>query len=228
MMTREYRVPRRRGGGPGRAPTTSDRPAGTGRTPARLIAVVADRARPTVRQAYGPAQAGLLGYETGPGSGLALPTGVLIQVCDPDTGQPRYDDNIGQVVVNLAATGRTPRALRHRRPVRPDPRRRRLAAADRCPRPGRRNQQGTRRLPAPEAGGGAGPRTRRDRTPLRHRPNRPQRQPAMRNRHRPSLGPASIAACTRTDPRTPAVVRRSGLRTHPAGRPDDRRPSDWS
>lgn len=57
MMTREYRVPRRRGGGPGRAPTTSDRPPGTGRTPARLIAVVADRARPTVRQAYGTAQA---------------------------------------------------------------------------------------------------------------------------------------------------------------------------
>jgi phenylacetate-CoA ligase len=56
---------------------------------------------PTVLQAYGTAEAGLLGYETGPGSGLALPEGVLIQVCDPDTGQPCFDDNIGQVVVTL-------------------------------------------------------------------------------------------------------------------------------
>lgn len=56
---------------------------------------------PTVHEAYGTAEAGLLGYETGPGSGLALPAGVLIQVCNPDTGQPRFDDNIGQVVVTL-------------------------------------------------------------------------------------------------------------------------------
>jgi phenylacetate-CoA ligase len=56
---------------------------------------------PTVHQAYGTAEAGLLGYETGPGSGLALPAGVLIQVCDLGTGQPRFDDTIGQVVVTL-------------------------------------------------------------------------------------------------------------------------------
>jgi phenylacetate-CoA ligase len=56
---------------------------------------------PTVRQAYGTAEAGLLGYETEPGSGLALPAGVLIQVCDPGTGQPRFDDTVGQVVVTL-------------------------------------------------------------------------------------------------------------------------------
>ncbi|MCW6005739.1 AMP-binding protein [Micromonospora sp. CPCC 205371] len=56
---------------------------------------------PTVRQAYGTAEAGLLGYETGPGSGLALPAGVLIQICDLGTGQPRFDDTIGQVVVTL-------------------------------------------------------------------------------------------------------------------------------
>ncbi|HEX6685668.1 MAG TPA: AMP-binding protein [Candidatus Limnocylindrales bacterium] len=56
---------------------------------------------PTVRQAYGTAEAGLLGYETGPGSGLALPAGVLIQVCDLGTGQPHVDDTIGQVVVTL-------------------------------------------------------------------------------------------------------------------------------
>ncbi|GAA0923145.1 phenylacetate--CoA ligase family protein [Virgisporangium aurantiacum] len=56
---------------------------------------------PTVHQAYGTAEAGLLGYETAPGSGLALPAGVLIQICDLGTGQPHFDDTIGQVVVTL-------------------------------------------------------------------------------------------------------------------------------
>jgi phenylacetate-CoA ligase len=56
---------------------------------------------PTVLQAYGTAEVGLLGYETAPGSGLAVGRGVLVQVCDLGTGQPRYDDGIGQVVVTL-------------------------------------------------------------------------------------------------------------------------------
>ena len=56
---------------------------------------------PTVHQAYGTAEAGLLGYETRPGSGLALPAGVLIQICDLGTGQPHFDDTVGQVVVTL-------------------------------------------------------------------------------------------------------------------------------
>jgi phenylacetate-CoA ligase len=56
---------------------------------------------PTVLQAYGTAEVGLLGYETAPGSGLVVGRGVLVQVCDPGTGQPRYDDGIGQVVVTL-------------------------------------------------------------------------------------------------------------------------------
>ncbi|MQA26666.1 MAG: AMP-binding protein [Micromonosporaceae bacterium] len=56
---------------------------------------------PTVRMAYGTAEAGLLGYEIGPNSGLALPDGVLIQICDLDTGLPRDDDQPGQVVVTL-------------------------------------------------------------------------------------------------------------------------------
>ena len=55
----------------------------------------------TVLQAYGTAEVGLLGYETAPGSGLLVGPGVLVQVCDPGTGQPRYDDGIGQVVVTL-------------------------------------------------------------------------------------------------------------------------------
>jgi phenylacetate-CoA ligase len=55
----------------------------------------------TVHQAYGTAEAGLLGYETAPDSGLALPAGVLVQVCDPATGAPVLDDSVGQVVVTL-------------------------------------------------------------------------------------------------------------------------------
>jgi phenylacetate-CoA ligase len=55
----------------------------------------------TVHQAYGTAEAGLLGYETAPNSGLALPGGVLVQICDPATGAPTFDDSVGQVVVTL-------------------------------------------------------------------------------------------------------------------------------
>jgi phenylacetate-CoA ligase len=55
----------------------------------------------TVHQAYGTAETGLLGYETSPGSGLAMPAGVLVQVCDPATGRPYADDSVGQVVVTL-------------------------------------------------------------------------------------------------------------------------------
>lgn len=55
----------------------------------------------TVHQAYGTAETGLLGYETSPGSGLAVPAGVLVQVCDAATGKPYGDDSLGQVVVTL-------------------------------------------------------------------------------------------------------------------------------
>ncbi|MGH3645938.1 MAG: phenylacetate--CoA ligase family protein [Micromonosporaceae bacterium] len=54
-----------------------------------------------VRMAYGTAEVGLLGYETGPASGLRVPDGVLVQVCDLDTGLPRDDEQPGQVVVTL-------------------------------------------------------------------------------------------------------------------------------
>jgi phenylacetate-CoA ligase len=56
---------------------------------------------PVVRMAYGTAETGLLGYETAPHSGLKVPGGVLVQVCDLDTGLPRDDDGVGQVVVTL-------------------------------------------------------------------------------------------------------------------------------
>jgi phenylacetate-CoA ligase len=56
---------------------------------------------PVVLQAYGTAEAGLLGYETGPRSGLQVPDDVLIEVCDLDSGAPRLDDGVGQIVVTL-------------------------------------------------------------------------------------------------------------------------------
>ena len=56
---------------------------------------------PVVLMAYGTAEAGLLGYETGPGSGFKLPEGVLVQICDLDSGAARTDDGVGQVVVTL-------------------------------------------------------------------------------------------------------------------------------
>lgn len=55
---------------------------------------------PAVRMAYGTAETGLLGYEVEPGGGLVVPDGVLVQVCDLDTGMP-LDDGEGQVVVTL-------------------------------------------------------------------------------------------------------------------------------
>ncbi len=55
---------------------------------------------PVVRMAYGTAEAGLLGYETEPGAGLRVPSGVLVQVCDLTTGEPLVEGE-GQVVVTL-------------------------------------------------------------------------------------------------------------------------------
>jgi len=56
---------------------------------------------PRLLASYGTAEAGLLGYETAPGSGLEIPEGVLVQVCDLATGLPRDDAELGQVVVTL-------------------------------------------------------------------------------------------------------------------------------
>lgn len=67
--------------------------------PDSLRATLTERV-PTVRMAYGTAEAGLLGYEREPGAGLVVPDGVLVQVCDLDSGMP-VDDGEGQVVVTL-------------------------------------------------------------------------------------------------------------------------------
>jgi phenylacetate-CoA ligase len=60
---------------------------------------------PVVLQAYGTAEAGLLGYETAPHSGLKVPDDVLVEVCDLDSGAPRLDDGVGHVVVTLFEPG---------------------------------------------------------------------------------------------------------------------------
>jgi phenylacetate-CoA ligase len=56
---------------------------------------------PLVLMCYGTAETGLLGFETAPRSGLRVPDDVLVDVCDLDTGLPRTDDGVGQVVVTL-------------------------------------------------------------------------------------------------------------------------------
>jgi phenylacetate-CoA ligase len=68
--------------------------------PDSLRALLVERV-PTVRMAYGTAEAGLLGYEVSPGDGLRLPEGVLVQVCDLSTGEALTDEREGQVVVTL-------------------------------------------------------------------------------------------------------------------------------
>lgn len=54
-----------------------------------------------VRMSYGTAETGLLGYETGSGSGLRLAEGVLVQICELSSGLPIRDGAVGQVVVTL-------------------------------------------------------------------------------------------------------------------------------
>lgn len=67
--------------------------------PDSLRALLRDRV-PTVLMAYGTAETGMIGYETEPGAGLIPAPGVLVQVCDLDTGEP-VADREGQVVVTL-------------------------------------------------------------------------------------------------------------------------------
>ncbi len=67
--------------------------------PDSLRALLRERV-PTVLMAYGTADTGLIGYETEPGGGLVPAPGVLVQVCDLDTGAP-ISQGEGQVVVTL-------------------------------------------------------------------------------------------------------------------------------
>lgn len=67
--------------------------------PDSLRALLLERV-PTVLMAYGTAETGLIGYETEPGGGLVPAPGVLVQICDLDTGSP-ITEGEGQVVVTL-------------------------------------------------------------------------------------------------------------------------------
>lgn len=56
---------------------------------------------PTVRMAYGSAEAGLIAYENGAAAGMVEGTGIDVQVCDIATGTP-VSHGEGEVVVTLA------------------------------------------------------------------------------------------------------------------------------
>ncbi len=56
---------------------------------------------PIVRQGYGTAEAGNLGYECDERAGLHVPGDALVQVCDLTTGHAVEDGREGQVVVTL-------------------------------------------------------------------------------------------------------------------------------
>ena len=67
--------------------------------PDTLRALLEERV-PIVRMAYGTAETGLLAYEREPGAGLVLADGVLVEVCDLDTGAP-ITQGEGQIVITL-------------------------------------------------------------------------------------------------------------------------------
>ena len=54
-----------------------------------------------VRQAYGTADAGSLGYECYEGKGMHIPDEILLELVDPATGEPVGPGRIGEVVVTL-------------------------------------------------------------------------------------------------------------------------------
>jgi phenylacetate-CoA ligase len=58
---------------------------------------------PVVRQGYGTAETGNLGYECEALEGMHLPEDRLVQVCDLTTGEALWDGREGQVVVTLFA-----------------------------------------------------------------------------------------------------------------------------
>ena len=58
---------------------------------------------PVVRQGYGTAETGNLGFESDALDGLHVPDDALVQICDLTTGEARYDGGEGQVVVTVFA-----------------------------------------------------------------------------------------------------------------------------
>ncbi len=58
---------------------------------------------PVVRQMYGTAETGNLGFECDAVAGLHVPDDALVEVCTLEDGQPRLDGGEGQVVVTVFA-----------------------------------------------------------------------------------------------------------------------------
>jgi phenylacetate-CoA ligase len=56
---------------------------------------------PVVRQMYGTAESGTLGFECEAVSGMHVPADALVEVCNLDDGSPRLDGGEGQVVVTV-------------------------------------------------------------------------------------------------------------------------------
>jgi phenylacetate-CoA ligase len=56
---------------------------------------------PIVRQMYGTAESGGLGFECEAVSGMHVPADALVEVCNLDDGSPRLDGGEGQVVVTV-------------------------------------------------------------------------------------------------------------------------------
>jgi phenylacetate-CoA ligase len=56
---------------------------------------------PVVRQGYGTAETGNLGWESARADGLHVPADALVQICDLTTGAARYDTGEGQVTVTI-------------------------------------------------------------------------------------------------------------------------------
>ena len=69
--------------------------------PASLREELHQRGVEVVRQGYGTAECGNLGYECEYEDGWHVPEGVLVQICDINTGQPLPPGQVGEVVVTL-------------------------------------------------------------------------------------------------------------------------------
>ncbi len=69
--------------------------------PPSLRQALHDKGVEIVRQGYGTAECGNLGYECEYEDGWHVPEGVLVQICDINTGRPLPPGEVGEVVVTL-------------------------------------------------------------------------------------------------------------------------------
>ncbi len=69
--------------------------------PPSLRAELQQRGVATVRQGYGTAECGNLGYECEAENGWHIPDDVIVQICDINTGQPLPAGEVGEVVVTV-------------------------------------------------------------------------------------------------------------------------------